>query len=517
MANSLDRPSITADGDFSKSGAQHVDEALSKSVEDYAIATPESLRDMTDDDLQKLETKMVRKVDFVILPIITVLYILNFVDRSALAASKVYGITKDLNMSERDFATAISILFVGYIPFQIPSNLIITKVSRPGLYICSAALIWGCVSAATAAVQTYQSLLAVRVFLGVTEAVFFPGVIYFLSAWYTKNELGKRLAGLFIAQQLGSAFGGFVAAACLTLDGRHGIAGWRWLFIVLNVLGGNSEGVVTVGCGILFALVMPEYPHNARLLSPVERDYAVWRLEKEAGVGEAHEDTSTRQGFVLALKDPKIWALVWCMFMTQAIGSSGNFFPSIVQTLGYGKNQTLLLTAPPYLFAVLVFIGASWASDRYNSIYSMIVGSLGVGVIAFSISLATLNTGARYFAMMLMPTAVALPQIMMYKTLNLHMARPYPKRSAGTAMINSLGGLSNIWASYLWYAPPHYNAAFGCLLGCVAVFFLTITTYRWHVRSLNKLLDGTPEQQRKAMKSGVTQQQIDLGWRYIGY
>lgn len=67
MANSLDRPSITADGDFSKSGAQHVDEALSKSVEDYAIATPESLRDMTDDDLQKLETKMVRKVDFVIL------------------------------------------------------------------------------------------------------------------------------------------------------------------------------------------------------------------------------------------------------------------------------------------------------------------------------------------------------------------------------------------------------------------------------------------------------------------
>lgn len=98
--------------------------------------------------------------------------------------------------------------------------------------ICSAALIWGCVSAATAAVQTYQSLLAVRVFLGVTEAVFFPGVIYFLSAWYTKNELGKRLAGLFIAQQLGSAFGGFVAAACLTLDGRHGIAGWRWLFIV---------------------------------------------------------------------------------------------------------------------------------------------------------------------------------------------------------------------------------------------------------------------------------------------
>ena len=98
--------------------------------------------------------------------------------------------------------------------------------------ICSAAVVWGAVSSLTAAVQNYSGLLAVRVFLGVTEAVFFPGVIYLLSAFYTKNELGKRLAALFMFQMLGSAFGGFVAAVCLTLDGRYGIAGWRWLFIV---------------------------------------------------------------------------------------------------------------------------------------------------------------------------------------------------------------------------------------------------------------------------------------------
>ncbi len=98
--------------------------------------------------------------------------------------------------------------------------------------ICSAATLWGCVSASTAAARSYQGLLVVRVFLGVTEAVFFPGIIYFLSAWYTKGELGKRLAALFVFQQLGNAFGGLIAAACLTLDGRYGIAGWRWLFIV---------------------------------------------------------------------------------------------------------------------------------------------------------------------------------------------------------------------------------------------------------------------------------------------
>jgi hypothetical protein len=111
-----------------------------------------------------------------------------------------------------------------------------------------------------------------------------------------------------------------VAAACLTLDRRYGIDGWRWLFIV--------EGTVTVGCGILFALIMPEFPHNAkRLLTPVERDYAVWRLEMEAGAGEAHEEATVWQGFGLVMTDPKIWALVWCGGMGQAMGTIVNFFP----------------------------------------------------------------------------------------------------------------------------------------------------------------------------------------------
>lgn len=98
--------------------------------------------------------------------------------------------------------------------------------------LCLAATIWGAVSACTAAAQTYHALLGLRVILGITEAVFFPGILYFLSAWYTKAELGKRYAALFTFQMIGSAFGGFVAAACLTLDGRYGIRGWRWLFIV---------------------------------------------------------------------------------------------------------------------------------------------------------------------------------------------------------------------------------------------------------------------------------------------
>jgi MFS family permease len=139
-----------------------------------------------------------------------ILYVLNYIDRQNLAAAKLQGIMEDLDMTTQQFATAISILFVGYLPFQLPSNLIISQITRPGLCrlsqdicetpaddidICCACMIWGTISACTATVQTYEALLGVRVLLGVSEAVFFPGAIYLLSAWYSKHELGVRIAG----------------------------------------------------------------------------------------------------------------------------------------------------------------------------------------------------------------------------------------------------------------------------------------------------------------------------------
>jgi MFS family permease len=107
-------------------------------------------------------------------------------------------------------------------------------------------MVWGTISACTGAVQSYSALLGIRVLLGASEAVFFPGVLYFLSAWYTKRELGKRYAGLFIGQQLGNGFGGLIAAGVLKMDGLHGIRGWRWLFILYVLRGKMNDADITV-------------------------------------------------------------------------------------------------------------------------------------------------------------------------------------------------------------------------------------------------------------------------------
>lgn len=118
-------------------------------------------------------------------------------------------------------------------------------------------------------------------------------------------------------------------------------------------------------------MLMPEYPHNARILKPIERDLAVWRLEKEAGEGEAHEQTTMLRGFKEACLDPKVWALVWCMGMAQAMGTIVNFFPSIVDTLNFDQIETLLLTVPPYILAAIVFYIISYISDVSRSLGNM--------------------------------------------------------------------------------------------------------------------------------------------------
>jgi MFS family permease len=471
---------------------------------------PESMTNLSTEEIRRLNTKLVRKIDLVILPTIGILYILNYVDRQNLSAAKLQGIMEDFNMTTQQFATAISILFVGYLPFQIPSNLLITRIPRQGMYICLAFVIWGAISAATSAVKTYGQLIAVRAVLGIVEAVFFPGAVYYLSAWYTKKELGKRLAGLYIAQQVGNAFGGLFAAAMLQLDGTHNIAGWQWLFII--------EGSATVGIGSICACIMPEFPHNSRMLSPIERDLAVWRIESEAGAVEGTENESILRSFGKALADPKLLLLIFCNLLSQGQGSIANYFPSLVDSLGYSSTISLLLTAPPYILAAFIYYGIMFWSDRCNTVYPIIMLCISIATVMYIIPMVTTNIGARYFSMMVLPFALVGPQILLYKTINIHLARPVSKRAAASALVNSIGGTSNIWASYLYYVPPHYFAAFGAMMGCALLFAVTITFYRWLVIRKNKRLDsGKPGKIAKAMRGGITTEMIDINWRYEMY
>lgn len=112
---------------------------------------------------------------------------------------------------------------------QTPSNMIVGKIKWPGVYICLGMAAWGVISAMMAVVQNFGGLLTARVLLGVVEAVFFPGALYFLSLFYNRKQFALRTALLYSGSQLGNAFGSLLAIGILKLDGQHGLAGWRWV------------------------------------------------------------------------------------------------------------------------------------------------------------------------------------------------------------------------------------------------------------------------------------------------
>ena len=137
----------------------------------------------------------------------------------------------DLNLSSNEYSLAIVVFFISYIVFEIPSNLILAY-TRPSIYLPAIMVLWGALACSTAAVQSFQSLAAVRFLLGILEAGYPVGVSLLLSSWYKRGEQAKRFSIFYSAAVLSGAFGGIIAGAVAgSLDGAHGIAGWRWLFV----------------------------------------------------------------------------------------------------------------------------------------------------------------------------------------------------------------------------------------------------------------------------------------------
>lgn len=219
-------------------GTKHDVELSPQSVDPYAGASEQQrgfyeLFNANDEQYHQQERKkLLRLVDWHLIPLLGAIYFMSFLDKNNLAQAKLAGLEKDFGLVGVDFNTATSIYFVGYILFQTLSNLLITKCP-PSIYLGIAAFAWGGIAASQAECQNYTGLVVTRFFLGLAEAPVFPGALFLLSSWYTRAELSHRFAWFYAGAQLANAFGGLVAAGVLGhLDGAQGIAAWRWLFII---------------------------------------------------------------------------------------------------------------------------------------------------------------------------------------------------------------------------------------------------------------------------------------------
>ena len=202
--------------------------------------------------------------------------------------------------------------------------------------------------------------------------------------------MGLRSAILFSATQLGSAFSGLIGAGIQHgLEGARGLESWRWLFIF--------EGSITVFIALCSIFILPDWPSTTRWLSPKERAVAEWRLIKDAGQID-EDDERWSYGFSLTFKDWRVYIFAAMFFCLQVAAATSNFFPSVVQTLGYSRVNTLLLTAPPYILGLIISVSNNWSADRLQNSSFHVMWPLAIAIVGFVVGAATLNVGARYLA-----------------------------------------------------------------------------------------------------------------------
>lgn len=182
------------------------------------------------DHRAKVEKSMKRKLDRRC-ALFVLRYIMNYLDRNNIAAARLKGLQHDLNLDNAQYATCLSILYVGYILMQVPSNILINRIQRPSIYITCAMVLWGALSVLSGITKDFGGMVATRFFLGFVEAAFLPGALLILSKWYTRKELAFRNAILYCGNLISNAFPALIGAGVLSnMQGVLGHAAWRWLF-----------------------------------------------------------------------------------------------------------------------------------------------------------------------------------------------------------------------------------------------------------------------------------------------
>lgn len=288
---------------------------------------------------------------------------------------------------------------------------------------------------------------------------------------------------------IAGAFGNLIAAGILSgLDGAHGIAAWRWLYIL--------EGVVTVATGIIICFILPDFPETWKGLSPEMRQIALRRVAMDAS--EADVDTggskSVFEGLNLALKDPKVWILTVAYHAFIGAGGFQNFFPTLTRTLGFDDTVSLLLVAPPYIFMAFYCAFHSWLSDRLQNRFWFFmckclklpppgeiereisltvhapVDPIPIVITGCIIFMSTNSFGPRYFALFLLNFVFTMNGTC-YAWLSSCVPRPPAKRAAAMGFLNAVGNAASIWTSYTYFNTQgdRYPVALGIVIGLLVI------------------------------------------------
>ncbi|KAF2242777.1 MFS general substrate transporter [Trematosphaeria pertusa] len=374
-------------GDNSSNDEKIADEGQEREYAPVLEGVPDPDAGLSEEERAAHDRKLLWKLDLKLIPWLSFLYLISFLDRTNIGNAKIDGLQQDLGMTNGQYNATLTIFFISYSLFEPLTNVLLKKL-RPSVFLPIIMLWWGICMTTMGLVHNFSGLMCARWWLGVAEAGLFPGVNYYLSCWYKRSEFGIRAAIFFSAAALAGSFGGLLAAAIAQMDGIGGKPGWAWIFIL--------EGLATILVGIVSYWMVHDFPDEARFLTPDDRARVIRRLKADKQSSAEHESFKMTY-FWNSVFDWKTW-----VFAVIYMGCDGSlyafslFLPTIINQLGYASTTANLLSVPPYAAAAIATVLIGWLADRTRQRgLCNIVISLS-GIVGFAMLLGSGKPGVQY-------------------------------------------------------------------------------------------------------------------------
>ncbi|KAJ7686518.1 major facilitator superfamily domain-containing protein, partial [Mycena rosella] len=413
-----------------------------------------------------------RRVDWRILPILGVLYALALIDRTNISIARVVGLDEDLGLSIGSrFSTVVGIYFVP----QLPSNLLLRKVG-PRKLLSFCVIAWGITQLAMGFVPNWQVLSFLRALLGTFEAGFFPSLVYIISTWYTRHEVQTRLAIFYVVAIILGGFSAFFAYALSLLSGKLGLAGWAWIFII--------EGAITIAFGIFAWFFLPGFPDHNDWLSAEETAIVLERVESDRG--DSLPDILTMEKFIDAF-DWRVWAYAF-MFLCATISTYGvGFFVTLIlRGLGWSVAASLLLSAPPFIFAGISTVFFSRLSDHYRQRALFIAVQTSAAIVGWSLTGFAPSGLWRYGGLFLSNagSSGSVIGILAYSSNNIV---SHSKRAIVSSVVISAGGVGGLLASSIFTqaSAPRYLPGIVVTISSQVLLLTILCTATCYFRNQN--------------------------------
>jgi len=408
---------------------------------------------------------VMRKVTWRLVPILLLMYILAFLDRSNIGFAKA-SFQADTGISNAAYALGAGIFFLGYAALEIPSNLIMRRVGAK-IWMARIMVTWGIVSALMMFANTEWMFYILRVLLGITEAGFFPGVILFLTYWIPLDYRG-RVNGLFyFGAPLAFIFGGPLSGLLLDLNGLIGLAGWQLMFV--------ATGVLTVIAGIIAFFYLDNSPKTAKWLNEEERTLLLSAVESEDELKVAHSP----RGALRSLGNPKVlyFAAIYFTIQMSVYGITFYLPTQIAELVGSPVGLGVgLLTAVPWacaLIATIVLTRVADSTGQRRVVAASALAAAAVGIVLSGIlgnpvlGLAALSLGAAGF-ISVQPVFWTLPTSFLVGAA----------AASGIALINAIGSLGGFVAPIVkTWAEAQFGPAAGLTLLAIIALIGAVMLY----------------------------------------